>query len=204
MRTVSLMALLLLILSLPARAADYWPDDGTRTYVFGSLPDDDRLVIDPMGGGVTAFRYVGGGCAISWSGVLSADGTLDVDDGSFFCNGIVQPVLEVTFPENSLLFDPLAIGGAIRVFQVTTDDGPFVVARQIGPVESLEFGEETLDDVVLFRLGIEDPLLQVPLIQLYVSASAGPIRLNGKDRTDVLDGIVRETTGSWGALKARY
>lgn len=201
MRLVVLLGIL--ICSVPALAADYWPDDATRTYVFGTEPDEIRLVIDPQGAGLTNFRYVGEGCDISWVATLSSDGTMEVASGIFFCEGLIEPPLDATFPAGSLLFDPTEIGGPIQVLQAEADPTDFVLSVRLNPVETITFEQESID-VVPLEFGIEDPLLLAPLAIIFVSVDLGPVAVNGLERTEVLDGIVREAQSTWGALKARF
>ena len=197
------LILILLLFALPAGAADYWPTE-VRTYVFEDDDDQFRFIIESAtGGGDWMFRFLGAGCDISWPATVAADGTMEIAMGSFFCAGLIEPVLDLTFDPGSLLFDPTKIGGPIQALDAEADGQDYVVSVRLGAPRDIDFGGEMVE-VVSFELGISDPLLLAPLVNADLSITDGPLRINGVDRTEVLDGIVRDDTASWGGVKARY
>ena len=200
-----LMTLLALFLLTPAAvpASDYWPSDATRTYVFGSSEDELRFVIEPVGVGLVSFRVVGQGCDLQWTGTLEASGRLQVPNANFSCPGVIDPELPLTFESGSVLFDPAWIGGNIQLVQATSGTAAYNLSVRIGAPRTITVAGTTYE-TVLFELGIEDPLLLAPFVQADLDPVAGPVRVNGLDRTAVIGGIVDAAERSWGGLKARF
>lgn len=201
MRTSLLSILILLLSVLPVAAADYWPDDATRTYVFGEGAERIQLVVDPQGGGAVEMRWLSATCDISWSGTLAPDGTLEVDAASFLCVEVIEPVLELDFDPGSLLFDPTKVGGAIQAFDDTTEE--YTISVRIGAPRLIDFDGGSVE-AVLFELGVQDGSLANPVVVADLSVTQGPLRVNDRERTQVLDGIVRDAVRTWGGIKARF
>ena len=196
--------LVLLLVAVPSAAADYWPTDTARTYVFAGDLEEIRLVIDPRPDDTVDFVVVSEGCDIRWNGSFDTLGRVEVSTASFFCPGVVDPALPLIFDPGSILFDPATIGGNIQLLQAETEDGAvFDISVRIGAPRTIEVGG-TNYETVLFELGIQDPLLQSPFVFADLNIDDGPVRVNGLDRTEVLSGVVGQAESSWGSVKARF
>ncbi len=198
----ALSLMLLATTAMPALAADYWPDDAPRTYVFGSGADESRLAIDPFEAGRAAFVVVGQGCLIDWVADVEPSGRLTVDTASFFCPGEVDPPLDLVFEADEVLFDPAWAGGNTKLVQGTADGAAFNLFVRVGAPRTVTIAEGSFEAVQMEISA--DPFLVTTLLVVDLSAVAGPIRVDGQDRTAVLDGIVSTDEQSWSALKAGF
>jgi hypothetical protein len=201
--TVCALSLVLLVAAAkPALAADYWPDDAPRTYVFGSGAEESRLAIDPFDAGRATFVVVGQGCSIDWVADVEPSGRLGVDTASFFCPGEVDPPLDLVFEADEVLFDPAWAGGNTQLLQGTADGVPFNLYVRVGMPRTVTIPEGSFEAVQMELSA--DPFFATTLLTVDLSATAGPIRVDGQDRTAVIDGIVSTDEQSWSALKAGF
>lgn len=193
------------LLAADARAADYWPLDTARTYVFGEGAEEIRFVIDPQGGAAVDFRVVGQGCDVSWTGAVSPEGRIDVTVADFYCPGVIDPVLPLDFGDGAALFDPARIGGPTAYFGATSGSADYDVYARLGNPGPLDVGGVTYQPV-RFEVGIQDPFLVAPIVRAEVDREEGPVRVNGLDRVEVIEGIgvVSDDGRSWSRLKALY
>ena len=195
--------LALIVLAGPVRAADYWPTETTRTYVFGESPDEARLVIQPQSGAFVAFRVVTGDCDVRWNASVESDGTMTATSGWIDCPGVVSEPTEVTFEGGQeVLFDPEWIGGNIRQIQATAGVETVNLYVRVSEARPVTVPDGTFD-AVLFRVAI-DPLFLYPLLNIDLAIDAGPVRVNDLGRTAVLEGVVDTHERTFGAMKARF
>ena len=197
-----LFLMFLVAAAAPAPAADYWPDDAPRTYLFGEGPDGSRLAIDPFDAGRATFVVIGQGCVIEWVADVDPSGRLVVDTATLFCPGEVEPELSLVFEPDEVLFDPAWAGGNTQLLQGTADGVDFNLYVRVGAPRTVTIPEGNFEAVQMELSG--DPFFVTTLLTLDLSAEAGPVRVDGQDRTSVLDGIVSSEERSWSALKARF
>ena len=198
----ALFLMFLVAAATPTPAADYWPDDAPRTYVFGNVADESRLAIDPFDAGRASFVVIGQGCVIDWVADVEPNGRLTVDTATLFCPGQVEPALSLVFEPDEVLFDPAWAGGNTQLLQGTAGGVSFNLYVRVGAPRTVTIPEGSFEAVQMELSG--DPFFVTTLLTVDLSAEAGPIRVDGQDRSAVLDGIVSTEERSWSGLKARY
>lgn len=202
--SMSLLTVVLLLLTAPTgRAADYWPTDATRTYVFGEPPEAARLVIDPGAGTAVSFRVVNGNCDVRWDASVVADGTMTATTATVDCPSSFPEVTTIEFENGQeVVFDPAWIGGNTVQVQGTVGVELVNLYVRISQARPVTIPEGTFD-AIQYRVAV-DPFFLLPILDIDLAIDAGPIRVLGHDRTAVLEGVVDSAERTFGAIKARF
>ena len=203
-RSLPYLVLLLILAPAPSLAADYWPQDGPRTYVFGDGASEARLVIAPQAGAPTQFRVFSDGCEISWLADVEPNGRLTATTGEIDCAEVSPVPVPLEFENGAeVLLDRAWIGGNVQTIQASTNGDEQVLYVRVGEARPVTIPEGTFD-AVAFEVSILPPPFFLPIVSIDLSRDSGPVRVAGEDRTAVLDGIVRNDVRSWSAVKARF